>query len=124
MPANGLHSLHLSLNASHRIFVQRNAMHWPVRGHGSTNQMHSSFIRSVRRLLPIPNPRSDEEQSMRALTVEPGKKDTARVDDVQEPDEAEGPVLVETIAIGVCGTDLEITSGHYGWAPPGRDRLI
>ena len=25
---------------------------------------------------------------------------------------------------GVCGTGAEIASGDYGWAPPGRDRLV
>jgi threonine dehydrogenase-like Zn-dependent dehydrogenase len=33
-------------------------------------------------------------------------------------------VLVEALAVGVCGTDAEIASGQYGWAPPGRERLI
>jgi len=28
------------------------------------------------------------------------------------------------LAIGVCGTDVEIVSGAYGWPPPGRDRLV
>ena len=41
-----------------------------------------------------------------------------------EPDEDDGPILVETQAIGVCGTDLEIINGDYGWAPPGQERLI
>jgi threonine dehydrogenase-like Zn-dependent dehydrogenase len=40
-----------------------------------------------------------------------------------EPPTEDGPVLVETVAIGVCGTDLEIINGDYGWAPPGQDRL-
>jgi threonine dehydrogenase-like Zn-dependent dehydrogenase len=31
--------------------------------------------------------------------------------------------LVATHAIGVCGTDLEIIGGEYGWAPPGEERL-
>jgi threonine dehydrogenase-like Zn-dependent dehydrogenase len=35
-----------------------------------------------------------------------------------------GSVLVEAVAVGVCGTDLEITSGAYGWSPPGADRLV
>ena len=26
--------------------------------------------------------------------------------------------------MGICGTDVEIASGAYGWAPPGRERLI
>lgn len=33
-------------------------------------------------------------------------------------------MLVEGLAVGVCGTDVEIVSGIYGWAPPGRERLI
>lgn len=61
---------------------------------------------------------------MRALTVIPGKADSARLDDVPEPPASDGPVLVKTLAVGVCGTDHDILSGSYGWAPPGRERLI
>src|SRR5271168_2971925 len=61
---------------------------------------------------------------MKALTVVPGQAGSARLDDVADPPESDGPVLVETLAIGVCGTDAEIVSGQYGWAPPGRDRLV
>jgi threonine dehydrogenase-like Zn-dependent dehydrogenase len=32
--------------------------------------------------------------------------------------------LVQTQAIGICGTDVEIINGEYGSAPPGEDRLI
>ncbi|HEY4725256.1 MAG TPA: alcohol dehydrogenase catalytic domain-containing protein [Actinomycetota bacterium] len=28
------------------------------------------------------------------------------------------------MAVGVCGTDAEIASGSYGWAPPGEEQLI
>jgi threonine dehydrogenase-like Zn-dependent dehydrogenase len=61
---------------------------------------------------------------MRAITVVPGKEGSARLDDVPEPDQGAGAVLVEALALGVCGTDLEITSGRYGLAPPGRERLV
>jgi threonine dehydrogenase-like Zn-dependent dehydrogenase len=61
---------------------------------------------------------------MRALTVIPKQSGSARLDDVPEPPAEDGPVLVEVMAIGVCGTDIEIVGGRYGWAPPGRDRLI
>ncbi len=57
---------------------------------------------------------------MKAITVEPKKPGTARYEDFPEPDEREGSVLVEAIAVGVCGTDVEIVEGKYGWAPPGR----
>ena len=61
---------------------------------------------------------------MRALTVEPMKASSARLDDVPEPPESDGPVLVATEAVGVCGTDAEIVSGAYGWAPAGHNRLV
>jgi threonine dehydrogenase-like Zn-dependent dehydrogenase len=61
---------------------------------------------------------------MRAVTVIPGTPGSARLDEVPEPDSATGSVLVETVAVGVCGTDVEIADGLYGWAPPGRERLI
>jgi glucose 1-dehydrogenase len=31
---------------------------------------------------------------------------------------------VEAIAAAVCGTDVEIAEGKYGWAPPGKPRLV
>jgi threonine dehydrogenase-like Zn-dependent dehydrogenase len=61
---------------------------------------------------------------MRALTVAPGTPNSARVEDVADPPASDGSVLVRTLAVGVCGTDRDIVSGHYGWAPPGRERLI
>ncbi len=61
---------------------------------------------------------------MKALTVIPLKAGSAAVEDIDEPAPDEGEVLVETIAVGVCGTDAEIVAGDYGWAPPGRDRLV
>ena len=61
---------------------------------------------------------------MRALTVLPGRAGSARVDEVPAPSPADGALLARTLAIGVCGTDVEIVSGEYGFAPPGRERLI
>ena len=61
---------------------------------------------------------------MKAITVEPLKPGTARLEDVPEPDLLDGSVLVEAVAVGVCGTDAEIVEGKYGWAPPGETRLV
>ena len=61
---------------------------------------------------------------MKAVTVQPGVAGSVRYEDVPEPDESTGSILVEAVAVGICGTDEEITSGAYGWAPPGRERLI
>jgi threonine dehydrogenase-like Zn-dependent dehydrogenase len=61
---------------------------------------------------------------MKAITVEPKKPGTARFEDFAEPGVHEGSVLVEAVAVGVCGTDVEIVEGKYGWAPPGEKRLV
>jgi glucose 1-dehydrogenase len=61
---------------------------------------------------------------MKAITVEPKQPGTARFEDMPEPDAREGSVLVEAVAVGVCGTDVEIVEGKYGWAPPGKTRLV
>jgi glucose 1-dehydrogenase len=61
---------------------------------------------------------------MQAITVQPGQAGSTRLDDVAEPPPEDGDLLVQTLAVGVCGTDLEISQGEYGWAPPGRDRLV
>jgi glucose 1-dehydrogenase len=61
---------------------------------------------------------------MKAITVEPKKPGTVRYEDIPESDALNGSVLVEAIAVGVCGTDVEIVEGKYGWAPPGKTRLV
>jgi threonine dehydrogenase-like Zn-dependent dehydrogenase len=61
---------------------------------------------------------------MKAIIVEPMKPDSARLETIPEPDEREGSVLVEAVAVGVCGTDVEIVEGKYGWAPPGQKHLV
>ncbi|MGC1211102.1 MAG: glucose 1-dehydrogenase [Micromonospora sp.] len=62
---------------------------------------------------------------MRAVTVTPGVPDSLRLtDEWPEPATEEGGILVEALAVGICGTDQEIIAGHYGEAPPGQERLV
>jgi threonine dehydrogenase-like Zn-dependent dehydrogenase len=61
---------------------------------------------------------------LKAITVLPHTPGSASLDDIPEPDPRDGSVLVEAIAVGVCGTDVEIVEGKYGWAPPGKARLV
>lgn len=61
---------------------------------------------------------------MKALTVRPGQPDSLAVTEVAEPTPAEGAVLVDAVAVGLCGTDFEIVRGEYGQAPPGEELLI
>jgi glucose 1-dehydrogenase len=58
---------------------------------------------------------------MKAMTVEPKKLGTARLEDVPEPDARDGSVLVETVAVGVCGTDVEIVEGEVRLGPSRQD---
>jgi threonine dehydrogenase-like Zn-dependent dehydrogenase len=62
---------------------------------------------------------------VRAITVTPGRPDSVRlVDDFPEPAAEEGAILVEALAVGICGTDQEIIGGHYGEPVPGSDTLV
>ncbi len=61
---------------------------------------------------------------MRVLTVEPGRTGSAQLEERPDPVPGDGEVLIEGLAVGVCGTDREIIEGAYGTAPPDRDRLV
>jgi glucose 1-dehydrogenase len=61
---------------------------------------------------------------VRALTIRPGDPDSLEVTDVPEPRTTAGELLVEAVALGVCGTDREIVRGEHGEAPDGQDRLV
>src|SRR6478609_8661995 len=61
---------------------------------------------------------------MQALTVQPKKAESLDVEEIADPDPGPDELLVDGLAIGVCGTDKEIARGEYGWAPRGRDRLV
>jgi threonine dehydrogenase-like Zn-dependent dehydrogenase len=61
---------------------------------------------------------------MRAVTVVPFQAASASLSDIDEPSVDSGTVLVDTLAVGICGTDIEIVRGDYGWLPPGKDRLV
>ncbi len=61
---------------------------------------------------------------MRALTVHPPKPGSAALLDLPEPAPRAGELLVEGLAMGVCGTDREIIAGDYGTAPAGQEHLV
>ncbi len=61
---------------------------------------------------------------MKGITVEPGRAGSAQLEEISEPGARDGSVLVEAVAVGVCGTDVEIGEGKYGWAPAGSKRLV
>ncbi|HMF74091.1 MAG TPA: glucose 1-dehydrogenase [Bryobacteraceae bacterium] len=61
---------------------------------------------------------------MQALTIVPGKANSAAVQTVDEPPASDGKILVRARDLGICGTDFELISGDYGWAVPGSKHLI
>jgi glucose 1-dehydrogenase len=61
---------------------------------------------------------------MRAISIEPGKARSLRLENVDEPNPDQGPILVRSLALGVCGTDRELIDGAFGEAPKGRQRLV
>ena len=72
--------------------------------------MRSAAVRSLRQV--------------RAITLEPQTPHSADLEEVPEPPAHEGALLVDGVALGICGTDVEIVRGDYGEAPPGARRLI
>ncbi|MGW7680400.1 glucose 1-dehydrogenase [Kribbella sp. NPDC054772] len=61
---------------------------------------------------------------MRAMTITPGKSDSATVGEVAEPPLVDGSILVEGLLTGICGTDIEMVSGLFGSGRPGADHLV
>jgi glucose 1-dehydrogenase len=61
---------------------------------------------------------------MQALIVTPGRSGSLALRNIDEPVVSPDRVFARTRAIGICGTDHEITAGQYGSAPAGTDQLV
>jgi threonine dehydrogenase-like Zn-dependent dehydrogenase len=61
---------------------------------------------------------------MKALVVEPGVPDSARVEDFDPGVVAADDVPVRVLEVGVCGTDREIAHGLFGVPPPDMRTLV
>ncbi len=61
---------------------------------------------------------------MKAITIVPGRANSASVRDVPEPPESDGSIFVRALELGICGTDFELISAEYGFAAPGEEYLI
>ena len=61
---------------------------------------------------------------MKAVTVTPGTAESIRLEDLPEPTPDPAHLLVQTVAVGICGTDHEVIEGGLGAPPPGRDRMV
>ena len=61
---------------------------------------------------------------MKAGSVMPGQKDSAKLVEMDVPSPASDEVLVKILEVGIDGTDMEINNGQYGQPPPRQDFLI
>lgn len=61
---------------------------------------------------------------MRALTIRPGDPSSLRVEELTDPVPTDDNILVQTIGVGVCGTDRDVLDGDLGHPEDGKDRLI
>ena len=96
----------------------------PLGYHGYDSGGRAAAAVSATRARETPHRAASGDVDMKAITVEPHQPGTAHLEDIPEPDPRGGSVLVEGIAVGVCGTDVEIVEGKYGWAPRGQTRLV
>jgi threonine dehydrogenase-like Zn-dependent dehydrogenase len=60
---------------------------------------------------------------MKAMSVIPGKPESAAAQELPDPPASDGSILVQGLLVGICGTDIEITRG-YGQPPDGQQRLV
>src|SRR5881394_1935528 len=61
---------------------------------------------------------------MLALVAQPGHAHTTRIEEVPAVEAREGEVLVQTLEVGVCGTDREISEGLFGLPPEDEPLLV
>lgn len=61
---------------------------------------------------------------MKAIATKPGKKNSLLLKQIKEPRPNDDEVLIETLEIGLDGTDKELIQGDYGQSPENDDYLI
>lgn len=61
---------------------------------------------------------------MKAIEVTPLVANSLKLSELQQPHPEGNEALVKTKAVGICGTDIEIINGKYGWAPEGKETLV
>ena len=62
--------------------------------------------------------------TVQAIAVIPGTPNSLHRTRVPLPAPGSGEAVIQTIRVGVCGTDREIMRGEFGQAPTGSDALV
>jgi threonine dehydrogenase-like Zn-dependent dehydrogenase len=61
---------------------------------------------------------------VKAIVAEPPKRNSLKLVDIPKPLPVKGQVLLETLCVGIDGTDREINEGNYGTPPSGSRYLV
>src|SRR5262249_9933397 len=94
-----------------------------VRSRAGRGRARSGLAGGVRGgLSALPGALPGAEMTL-ALVTEPGRAGTAHVAEVAD-ESAEGRVVVRPLEIGVCGTDREISEGHFGIPAEGGSLVL
>src|SRR5271166_6335881 len=64
-----------------------------------------------------------EDADARAMTVVPGQKGTAGIEEVPDPGLQDGALLVRGMAVGVCGTRTAATSPRSSGLPGPKPKI-
>jgi len=63
-------------------------------------------------------------KTMKAIIAEPPKRNSVKLVEIPKPIPGESEVLLETLCVGIDGTDREIDEGIYGTLPNGFDYIV
>lgn len=61
---------------------------------------------------------------MKAITVQPGSKNSVQLTDIAPPQPKSNEVLLSIMKLGIDGTDRDINAGFYGAPPDGHKFLV
>jgi len=61
---------------------------------------------------------------MLALVTDPAVPHSTRVADIPAPPDGEDALLMRVLEVGVCGTDREISEGHFGVPADGTSLVL
>ena len=63
-------------------------------------------------------------KTIKAIIAEPPKRNSVKLVEIPKPILGESEVLLETLFVGIDGTDREINEGIYGTPPNGFDYIV
>lgn len=78
----------------------------------------------MKRGAPLPTPHEKRYPQMKNIAVAPRERNVRLIDREEPKLTSPNDAKLRILEVGVCGTDREICSFHYGTPPPGFDYLV